>query len=178
MEKKYVRLSKYLSYILRHNPASARITLDERGFADLDRVMEALESTRHRWAGKEAIEKLIAESEKQRFEIVKGKIRALYGHSVAVKVCRTYDPSGNLYHGTSPKALNTIREEGLKPMGRQFVHLSKTIDDAVTVGKRHHPHPVILIIDAVRASHDISFYERGDVVLAKEIPPGYIEIAE
>lgn len=161
---------------MRHNPASAGITLDERGSTDLNRVVKALKDTHHGWADKEEIKKLINKGEKQRFEITRGKIRALYGHSVNIKPHGEYEPSNNLYHGTSPTALKTIQEEGLKPMGRQFVHLSKNIDDAITVGKRHYPNPVVLKIDTIRASQEVTFYDKGNVVLAKKIPQKYITV--
>lgn len=43
--------------------------------------------------------------------------------------------------------LKNILSEGLKPIKRQWVHLSTTIDDALTVGKRHGHDVVILKID-------------------------------
>ncbi len=83
---KYRRLSKYLSYILRHDPQEADLSIDKYGFADLNRVIEALNETKHYWAGKEDIEYLIENSDKTRFEIKGYKIRALYGHSIDVEI--------------------------------------------------------------------------------------------
>lgn len=177
LPEKYRDLSKYLSYILRHHPEEADLDLDKRGFADLDRVIRSFEGSKHSWASREDIEKLIQQSEKKRFEIRDTKIRALYGHSIDVIIERAEKPPDKLYHGTSPDSLDSIMDEGLKPMERQYVHLSISRDEALKVGKRHHPEPLILKIDALKAwKDDIEFYRRGDLYLSKNIPPKYIRL--
>jgi putative RNA 2'-phosphotransferase len=61
-------------------------------------------------------------------------------------------------------------------MGRQFVHLSKEKEAAYGVGRRHHPEPVILRIDAARACKSgIGFFDRGEVILSEKIPPDFIK---
>ncbi len=176
LPQKYAKLSKYLSYILRHEPEKAGLDLDREGFADIDAVLEALEDTEHLWSSIEDIEYLIDNSDKRRFEIKNGKIRALYGHSICVKIDKDEKPPVKLYHGTSPDSLPSILEDGLKPMGRQYVHLSISKKEALEVGKRHHPDPLILEVDSLAAwKNDIDFYDRGDVYLAKEIPPQYLD---
>jgi len=177
LSNKYRALSKHLSYLLRHHPEDAELVLDEKGFVDLDAVFNSLENTKYSWASREDIEELIEHGEKKRFEIVDGKIRALYGHSIDVEIKQREKPPTELYHGTSPDSLNSILDEGLKPMGRQYVHLSISISEAIEVGKRHHSDPVILAIDSRRAWKDgIDFYKRGDVYLSERIPPEYINV--
>lgn len=80
------------------------------------------------------------------------------------------------YHGTTHKALNAILNDGLKPMSRQYVHMSFDIDTAVQVGKRRDDVPIILVIIANRAYVDgINFYKGNNkVVLADYIPAKYI----
>ncbi len=175
----YMKLSKFLSFVLRHHPEQYNLELDEEGFVLLSDLMEALKNTRHSWAEISDIEKLISEGEKKRFEIEGGKIRALYGHSVKVKIENSVCPKGFLYHGTSPDLLPEILEEGLCPMGRQFVHLSKDKETAYGVGKRHHPEPVILEIDAEKAcKKGVDFFDRGEVFLSKKIPPEFVKPLE
>lgn len=177
LPEKYTYLSKYLSYILRHHPEEADIELDEQGFASLEKVIKNLETTKHSWASEEDIKRLINESENTRFEIYDDKIRALYGHSVDVNLNGKTKPKSPLYHGTSPDSLESIFSEGLKPMGRKYVHLSKTKEEAKRVGKRHSPDPVILRIDTEEAFEDgIRFIDRGDVILSERIPPEYIDL--
>ncbi len=177
ISSKYKNLSKYLSYVLRHHPEEADLSLDERGFTDLKDVLNALERTKHSWASKDDIRYLIKNSEKKRFELIDGKIRALYGHSIDVNIEKETKPPETLYHGTSPNSISSIFEESLKPMGRQYVHLSRTKEEARSVGKRHHPDPSILKIDSLEAWEDgVDFYERGDLYLSESIPPEYLEI--
>ena len=39
-QKKSIKLSKFLSLILRHKPETIGLTLDDRGWADVDRLIE------------------------------------------------------------------------------------------------------------------------------------------
>lgn len=177
LEERYIQLSKYLSYLLRHDPDQGDLSLDQRGFASIHDLLDALEGTKHSWACRDDIERLIDESGRTRFEIRDDKIRALYGHSLDVVIEDEIEPSSELYHGTSPGNLEVIMNDGLKPMGRQYVHLTKSIQEGEEIGRRHHPDPVVLKVDAESAGKDgIKFYDRGDVILSEEIPPKYIEV--
>ncbi len=177
LPKRYRDLSKHLSYLLRHHPEAAGLTIDDKGFADLEAVLESLKETKHSWASREDIDYLVKKSRKKRFETQEEKIRALYGHSIDVKIEQRDEPPDKLYHGTSPESLNSILDEGLKPMRRQYVHLSTSVEEAMEVGKRHHPDPVILEIDSLTAWKDgIDFYKRGDLYLSECIPFRYIRV--
>ncbi|TFE19415.1 RNA 2'-phosphotransferase [Cohnella luojiensis] len=72
----------------------------------------------------------------------------------------------------------TIFDQGLKPMGRQFVHLSKEREIALMVGRRKDTTPVLLIINSEKAcSAGISFYQGNhSVYLSDGIPPAYINL--
>jgi putative RNA 2'-phosphotransferase len=98
-----------------------------------------------------------------------GRILALYGHSVPGKLARTPStPPERLYHGTSPKVLEAIRQNGLQPMARQYVHLSNNRADALEVGRRNHPQPVLLIVNAAEAAKaGVAFYVRQRGSLAR-----------
>lgn len=177
LPQRYRKLSKYISYVLRHHPEDAGLELDERGFISVESLLEAISKTKHSWASREDIETLIKKGDKQRFEIVDDKIRALYGHSIDVEIEKKSSPPEVLYHGTSPESVESIFEEGLKPMGRQYVHLSKAKQDALQVGRRHHHDPVLLKILAGKAWEDgTEFYERGNLYLSGQIEPEYIEL--
>ncbi|MEF8836050.1 MAG: RNA 2'-phosphotransferase [Candidatus Thermoplasmatota archaeon] len=179
LSERYKGLSKHLSYLLRHHPEDGNLTIDDHGFVDLEAVLDSLNSTKHSWASREDIEYLIENSDKKRFEVVGGKVRALYGHSIDVKIEQKKEPPERLYHGTSPDSLSSIFDEGLKPMGRQYVHLSLSKVEGVEVGKRHHPEPVILEIDSLEAWEDgIDFYKRGDLYLSERIPPEYVRVID
>ncbi|HAW77393.1 MAG TPA: RNA 2'-phosphotransferase, partial [Alteromonas australica] len=121
--------------------------------------------------------KMIEVSDKRRHEIHHGKIRALYGHSVSqkfVKICSK--PPDILYHGTLPEFAKTIKQEGLRPMGRQYAHLSVDRETAFQVGLRKGPTPVVLKIEAVNAYQaGTAFYEGNkNVWLADFVGPEHI----
>jgi len=170
-----VQVSKYLSYLLRHNPED--LAMDERGFVDFD---EVLAKVRRRFpdADKSLLTRIVEESDRKRFEIVGNKIRALYGHSVAVQVDLKEDSTVPvLYHGTTPKAAQRVLKEGLKPMRRRWVHLSPTREIAQEVGERRSSNPVILEINVSEARKSgIKFYRATDkVYVCERVPAKYIK---
>jgi putative RNA 2'-phosphotransferase len=61
-------------------------------------------------------------------------------------------------------------------MGRQYVHLATSPELAMRIGKRRDPQPILLEIQARRASEEgVSFYQANPLIyLADHIPPSYI----
>lgn len=132
-----VKLSKFLSFILRHNPRGYGLKLDRRGFALWEDVYRTVHS-RYPWIQREDLLVVAEEDTKGRFELRDMKIRATYGHSLGLENPSPYvRPPDELYHGTSSRNLERIMDEGIKPMGRDLVHLSLTREDALQVGRRH-----------------------------------------
>ncbi|TFF88996.1 MAG: RNA 2'-phosphotransferase [Promethearchaeota archaeon] len=179
MKKEYVKISKFLSYILRHNPYKYDLKLDKRGFTSLSRIIRILN---HRFKdfniNKQLLQKIIQKSDKERFQIIGERIRALYGHSIPEQI--QMEPIKEvpkfLYHGTTKKAFLQIKEQGLKNKSRQYVHLSNNIDDAIKVGKRRTNKPIILLIDTQKAKKaSVKFYKSGDIYLSNFVPPEFIE---
>ena len=135
----YTKLSKEISYALRHAPWEYELELDSEGFVPVDQLLNAInEGEKYgRPITKSDLEYTIENSDKKRHEIHGEKIRALYGHSTPMRISKeTIIPPDQLFHGTTHKALETIMNDGLKPMGRQYVHLSVDTDTAFQVGKR------------------------------------------
>lgn len=181
MTDKQVKASKTISYALRHNPAEFGLTLDSEGWVDCDKFIAAL--AKHRqpvYLTKTDIAAIIAGSGKKRFEIRDGKIRATYGHSTAEKI--KFEPSvplETLYHGTARRFVSSIEREGLKPMNRQYVHLSSDLDTAVRVGKRHDSQPVIFEVQAGQMHRDgVVFYHSGNdgTWMCEAVEPKYIRL--
>lgn len=177
----YTELSKEISYALRHAPWEYELELDVEGFVPVRQLIDAInEGNKYdQVVSINDLEYIITISDKKRHEIKGNKIRALYGHSVPTHISKErIIPPDVLYHGTTHKALESIRGSGLKPMSRQYVHLSLDTDTAVRVGKRRDDRPIILTIDAKKANSDgIAFYEGNDmVILADYIPVDYIKI--
>lgn len=177
----YIKLSKNISYALRHAPWEYELEMDREGFVLVDQLLQAINETGNydRPITINDIGHIMEISDKKRLEIKGDKIRALYGHSIPMHISKEeITPPEVLYHGTTHKALELILKDGLKPMSRQYVHLSFDTDMATLVGKRRDHSPVILKIDAAQASRDgIKFYEGNDkVVLADYVPAQYITV--
>lgn len=130
--KKDVRLSRAISRLLRHKAPDSGIEMDAQGFVQLSDLADSLKVTEL------SIRKVVGNPDEPRFEIVENKIRALYGHSLPVEVVPTISIGvpRRLYHGTSWSFLDEIAQHGLKPMGRQRVHLTNSIFEAVAVARR------------------------------------------
>ena len=170
------KVSKYMSYLLRHNPENLK--MDKHGFVDLDELLEKLNERFQ--IDKEFTLEIVEKSDRKRFEIVENKIRALYGHTIPVKLKLEEDKVTKVfYHGTTPNAASEILRGGLKPMRRRWVHLSPTVEIATEVGLRRTKSPVILKINAEAArKNGLRFYKATDkVYLCDAILPEYIQIA-
>lgn len=180
-----VKLSKFLSLILRHQPERFGLTLDEEGWASLPEVLEILHGLPNfRWATRADVLELVEKGSgdgKRRFEVAGERIRARYGHTVSLQAdLLPCTPPPRLYHGTSRRALQQIRREGLRPMRRQYVHLSADPATAARVGARHSPGPVVLTVRAAEAATaGILFYQADEsTYLANGIPPEFLEFPE
>lgn len=173
------RLSVFLSMVLRHQPEAAGITLDEHGWADVEELIAGINGT-GREMDLDLLKEIVATDEKGRYRFSDDGtlIRANQGHSIPVDVeLKEVEPPQVLYHGTAKRFLQSIREEGLKPMSRLYVHLSKDEETAVKVGKRH-GEPVVLEVDAGRMAADgQKFYlSENGVWLTKAVGKEYLKI--
>ncbi|ELY59746.1 RNA 2'-phosphotransferase [Natronococcus amylolyticus DSM 10524] len=176
------RLSKFTSGALRHFPEDAGLELDDRGWTTLEEVVAAVEGN-YDWAEAEHVAAVIATDPKGRFERTDGtdgddRVRAAYGHSVDVDLEPIDAPvPDELYHGTAPENLASIRESGLRPMSRQHVHLSESPGAARRVGRRHASDPVVIAVDAagmLADGHRIT--KRGrETYTIDRVPPVYLE---
>ena len=105
------KVSKYMSYLLRHNPENLR--MDKHGFVNLD---ELLNKVKQRFqVDEKLILEIVQRSSKRRFEIVGDKIRALYGHTIPVEIRLEEDKTvRKLYHGTTTDAASKILKLSLR----------------------------------------------------------------
>lgn len=171
-----VKLGRFLSLVLRHNPGAAGITLDEHGWADVEQLLDGVNRT-GRHIDMETLERIVRENSKQRYSFNRDrtKIRANQGHSIQVDVeLKEMEPPKYLYHGTASRFLPAIQREGIRKMSRQYVHLSGEFETAMAVGRRHGI-PVVITIDAQAMSRDgVTFYRsENGVWLCEQVEPGY-----
>lgn len=172
------KLSVFISLVLRHNPDAAHITVDEHGWADVGELLAGINDT-GREINMEILEEIVATDSKQRYSFNQDKtlIRANQGHSIPVDVeLKEQEPPEFLYHGTAARFLDAIESEGLKPMSRLYVHLSKDIETALKVGRRH-GNPVVLKVnsgDMYKDGQRFYLSENG-VWLIKKVDAKYLE---
>lgn len=176
-------LSRRIAHALRHEPWTYGVELDAEGWVPVDNLLAGLRTTSPAWANvsRADLERMLASSSARRYELSGDRIRARYGHSIRGLGSRTPAPAPSvLFHGTAPSAWQKIRGTGLQPMGRQYVHLSVDTAQAFAVGRRKHPEPVVLQIDAASAQEaGISFYPGNELVwLAERVPPEFVTYRE
>ncbi|PJN21967.1 RNA 2'-phosphotransferase [Kitasatospora sp. CB02891] len=179
-EKHTVKTSKMLSRILRHDPGSVGVSLDEAGWVAVDTLLAAL--ARHRRPLSRAqLDHVVATNNKRRFAYSEDgrSIRASQGHTVEVDLgLPATTPPDVLFHGTAERTLPYILAEGLRPMTRQDVHLSADTGTAVKVGSRH-GRPVVLEVDAAAMAadgHEFRVSANG-VWLTDAVPVQYLRRA-
>jgi len=172
------KISRYISYLLRHHPEDINASVDTYGFMDVDTLLIGLGRKGYK-INIERLEKIVREDNKRRYSFNSDhtKIRANQGHSIKVNVeLKEITPPDTLYHGTAIRFLDTIMEEGLKPMSRLYVHLSFDYETALKVGSRHGK-PCVLKVDAKSMVKDgIHFYlSSNNIPLVKYVSPNYLE---
>ncbi|MCR5629986.1 RNA 2'-phosphotransferase [Eubacterium sp.] len=169
--------SKFISLILRHKPEEIGISLDEHGWANVDELINGIAKTRN--FDMEQLEEIVHTDEKQRYSFNEDKtlIRANQGHSIPVDVeLEEKEPPEHLWHGTGEKYIPSIREKGLIPKSRLYVHLSNDKETAIKVGSRHGKVVVLKVKAQDMYKDGFKFYiSKNGVWLTKEVPIKYIE---
>lgn len=172
-----VRLSRFLSLVLRHDPAAAGVGLDPEGWAGVDELIAGVRAT-GRVIDRETLYALVRDDPKRRYALAEdgARIRANQGHSVAVSLGLVpVAPPDLLYHGTVASTLASIAATGLERRSRRYVHLSPDVDTARAVGRRRGA-PVVLPVraGALHAQGRAFYRSENEVWLTDAVPPGFI----
>jgi putative RNA 2'-phosphotransferase len=178
-DNRLVKISKYLSYHLRHHPDKIGLTLAPGGWVDVGELLDACQRDSFHISVTE-LNEVVAHNDKKRFSFddTGTRIRANQGHSVEIDLqLEAAIPPDVLYHGTGQKAIKSILREGLRKMSRHHVHLSGDIATAKKVGARHGI-PVVLTINTMAMQMDgYTFYcSDNGVWLVDSVPPEYLEL--
>jgi len=178
--KNNTETSKFLSYILRHEPDAIGLVLSSDGWADINELMQ-LANTSGNNITLEQIHSIVENDKKGRFSISENGqyIRAVQGHSLKTVDLNLKEttPPANLLHGTAQRFIESIHNEGLLPQERQYVHLTEDYDTAIKTGMRYGK-PVVLNIDSHKMQEEgYKFYQaENNVWLTLAVPPAYITI--
>ena len=176
--KLLIDTSKFLSFVLRHEPQTIGVVLDSEGWANMDTLIQA--AARHGWIlDHDLIQRVVATSEKKRFAVSSDGacIRAVQGHShqsVAIRFENKTPPS-LLYHGTATRFLPSIRVQGLLPGSRQYVHLSQDTQTALSVGQRYGKPVVLSVAAALMHAQGFEFHQaENGVWLTLHVPSEFL----
>ena len=171
------KASKFLSLVLRHQPETAGLTLDDAGWTDVSAVLSACRE-RRLLSSFDELRGLVERSDKQRFSLSPDgtRLRANQGHSVPVDLGLAHaEPPAVLFHGTIERFLDSIFRDGLRPGNRHAVHLSADVVTATKVGARRGK-PVLLRVDAAGMTSSGHLFQVSEnrVWLAPHVPPRFL----
>ena len=174
MEEKYKKLSKFLSFLLRHKPESIGLTLDHNGWAS---IPELLEKSDNPTLTRDVLEIIVETNDKQRFSIEGDRIRANQGHSIEVNLeLPASEPPNILLHGTASRFLPDIMEQGISKMNRHHVHLTEKESVAKAVGSRYGKVVILEIMSQEMRSSGFEFFQTANNVwLVNHVPPQFIK---
>lgn len=177
MSDRAVRISKFLSLVLRHQPEKIGLRLDESGWAPVERLIEASREKGIEFTLEE-LQYVVANNDKKRFAFSADGllIRASQGHSIEIELgYEPAEPPEVLYHGTAERFLTSIKEQGLIKGKRHHVHLSADVETATKVGQRHGK-PVALRVEAGRMRQDgfVFYISENGVWLTESVPVQYL----
>ncbi len=177
--KKLTKISRFLSYHLRHSPEKLGLELEAGGWVSVISLLKATQKNKFMITLTE-LEEVVKNNDKKRFSFneTKTKIRANQGHSIPIDLqLNPLVPPPILYHGTYHKVIKKIVKKGIKKMSRHHVHLSETKETALQVGSRRGK-AIVLSINAQQMYEDrITFYcSDNGVWLVDFIDPKYLKI--
>jgi putative RNA 2'-phosphotransferase len=173
-------LGRVMTGILRHFPEKYGLVVDTKGWIDLPKLVQAINS-HHRgyhWLRAHHLVAIAESDPKGRYEVRDDRIRATYGHTVEVELdLPTENIPDALFFPVTPDEVTIVLEVGLKPSDRRKVHLSRTARDAHAAGAVRTPEPVILEVDASRAREaGIVIMQAGKTVfLVDQVPAEYLK---
>lgn len=174
-----IKRSKFLSLVLRHNPSIIGLELGSNGWVSIEKLSQNSQQSKQPLSVDE-INEIAASNEKKRFTISEDGllIRAAQGHSLGIELnLEPTQPPEILYHGTAEKFIEAIKLQGLLPMTRDYVHLSKDTETALKVGSRHGKPRIIKVSAFEMATNGYKFFRaENGVWLVKEVPANYLDI--
>lgn len=172
VDRRLIKKSKRLSWLLRHGASEVGLDMDAAGWVEVEAVLHSLRMSRAE------LERVVAQNDKRRLELVDGRVRACQGHStdnraVTVEALEAswtvYADPAPVWHGTRVDALASIAEQGILAVARTHVHLAPSLGSKV--GKRASVHVMLEVDPArVRAAGLELYSAPNGVVLVREVP--------
>lgn len=174
------KISRFLCVLLRHDPSAGGITVNEHGWANAEELIACV--AKKRAFTRADLEKIVRTDDKGRYSFsADGKyIRANHGHTIKVDLeLDPSDPPEYLWHGTGDRHVKDIDQKGLLKMARQYVHMTTSIDMAMSVGARHGRPVLYRVHSGAMARDGYVFRESASHIwLTDHVPVGYLEKME
>jgi len=177
-------LSRILAGMLRHFPENYGIRLNEHGWIKIYSLVPAIRAEKRNfsWLTPYHLEAMVKTDTKERYAINSlHEIRATYGHTIHVEMddLPSDDIPGKLYYQTTDEEYDFIKETGITPSDKTWIHLSKTYRQAYVSGLFHIDSPTVLEVDTERlvSSGRPVYRATSDIFVAKEIPPEFVSVS-
>ncbi len=172
-------ITRSLAYMLRHQPEEFDLELDDEGYGEMKDVLHALTERTGEEIEEDDVLEAIDSGGRKRYEVVDGRIRALYGHSFSTDPGEPSEPPEFLYVGVGSRDADRATDRGLRGGRRAFLHLALDFDEAQEMGRRIAPDYAVVTVRALDAwEDDVLFYDRHSLFLSEEIPTDYLEVGE
>ena len=175
-------VSFYLCFLLRHRPDILGLNMDNHGWVSVKELIEKVNADSKYTLTREMLQEIVDTDEKGRYILdnKSGKIKCCQGHSIpwVEPELRYEEPPEFLYHGTSVRAYEKIKESGaIRKMKRHAVHMTANLDLAWKAAERWHAAPIVLkITTAPMLREGVAFgVTENDVWCAPEVPVKYID---
>ncbi|KAI0369100.1 hypothetical protein BV20DRAFT_1113792 [Pilatotrama ljubarskyi] len=178
-----VRISKTLSWILRHGSQSEGLSMRPDGYV---RVEELLRRPKMHELTLDALKEIVKNDAKGRYSLVLEAnpntgaeawwIRANQGHSLK-SVVLDYEPiksvsdipTGIAVHGTTKRAWESIKDQGLSKMSRNHIHLAQGVAGSGVISGMRNSSQILIYVDVQKAlDAGIKFYISANGVVLTE----------
>ncbi|KAI8145377.1 phosphotransferase KptA/Tpt1 [Fennellomyces sp. T-0311] len=175
------KLSKLLSYVLRHGAVKEKLHMRPDGYVPVSDVLALAKFKKYT---RQQIDHVVETNDKQRYKLEEidnvWMIRANQGHTVKVNqeqlLERIVAALPVVIHGTSLKSWQLIKDQGLSRMRRHHIHCATGLpgDTGVISGMRSSSQ-VYIYIDMAKAMDDgIVFYRSSNQVILTEGQDGVL----
>jgi RNA:NAD 2''-phosphotransferase len=140
-------LGRVITGILRHKPEKYHLEISDRGYVNIDEMVQEIRFyyRRFHFVGPSHIFAIVLTDQKGRYQLSDNKryLRATYGHSIDVDLTDlpTDGISEILYYPTNKEEFEILRENGILPSDRRWIHLSSSKEKAYIAGLYHFESP-------------------------------------
>ncbi len=168
-------LIRLLVYALGVAPHEFYLLPNAQGWVSIKELMRALNQDEHSGAAREgAIRQAATMQAPELLEITPSHIRARHREPIPMEYAII--PPGHLYFGARPKSYAHVLQNGLSAGEQGPLVLSPTKELALTLSSRREPEPIVLTIQARKASErGVVFDLMGsDMYLCQHVAPEFL----